>query len=440
MSTDHAVPRSVAPAEGALMGPLRMPGDKSIGHRSLMFGALARGEVSVRGLSDGADVASTRKVLTGLGARFEDQGDAVFVADAPLRSATAPLDCGNSGTTMRLMMGILVGQKLRATLVGDASLSKRPMARVSDPLAELGADIELSPEGTAPVDVRVAEALHGVDHTLRMGSAQVKSAVLLAALGASGPSVVRDPFGSRDHTENLLHWLGGDALIQRRGAEIRLNPGPLTLPADASIDVPGDPSSAAFWAVAAAIVPGSDVEIHGVLLNPTRIGWLAVLKEMGADIEVVPGQAQAGEPTGTLRVRGSALRGVTVPSERVPSLVDEVPVLSVAAAVAAGTSRFEGLAELRHKESDRLARVHEGLVTLGANASVEGDDLVLTGEAKLHGGAIETEGDHRIAMAFAVAALVANGEVELSDASCVGISYPSFFDHLDSLRGDPSAS
>ena len=418
-----------------LRGEITVPGDKSIGHRALMLGALSAGELRIKGLPDGEDVRSTRRCLEALGVRIEGRAPDVVVkgrgTERPLRAAKTALDCGNSGTSMRLLMGVLSGQEFDSTLTGDASLSRRPMLRVAEPLAKMGARIETT-GGHAPVRVHGRRPLKKGRHRLAVGSAQVKSAILLAGLWADGPTTVEDPFGSRDHTERMLRWLGGDGRLKVDGTTVTLAPGPLR--SDRELAVPGDPSSAAYFLAAALLVPGSEVTVRGVCLNPTRLGFVDVLREMGADVAIRESSREP-EPVGDLTARHSPLRGVTVAAERIPSLVDEVPLLAVVAARAEGITRIKGAGELRHKESDRLEGTADGLRRLGVRARTEGDELVIEGPCAFKGAAIDTLEDHRLAMSFGVAALAAEGEVRLSDERCAAISYPSFFDDLRSLAG-----
>lgn len=409
--------RTVGRARGPLKGSVSVPGDKSVGHRALLLGTLAEGTLSVRGLSLGQDVASTRRCLEAMGAGFaESPGGSLRVQGVGLRglkAPKAPLDCGNSGTTMRLLMGVLSGQSFSAELFGDASLSGRPMERVAAPLRLMGADIKTT-DGKPPVRVG-GRPLKGVRYRLPVASAQVKSAVLLAGLYAEGETVVEDPFATRDHTERMLAFLG--------------HPGPLR--SDKAMTVPGDPSSAAFFAAAAALVPGSRLTLTRVLLNPARLGFFEAIKEMGARVSWEKGGVHAREAVGDVLVDHGPLKALRLGAERVPGLVDEVPLLAVLCAFAEGESRLEGLAELRHKESDRLAGTAASLKALGAEARVDGDALVVSGPARWRGGRVETHGDHRIAMAFAVAALGGAGPVELSDAACAAVSYPAFFSDLE---------
>jgi 3-phosphoshikimate 1-carboxyvinyltransferase len=390
---------------------VRVPGDKSIAHRALILGHLAEGGLRLTNLPGSADVDSTRACLSELGRSRE-------------------LFCGDSGTTMRLLMGLLAGMPEEVVLVGGASLSRRPMDRAAEPLRAMGARIGLSPAGTAPVAVRGRRPLKPIRYRLPVPSAQVKSAVLLAALSADGETVVEDPFGTRDHTERLLGWLAPGS-VERDGPLVRLRPAPLR--GDRSMGLPGDPSSAAFFAAAAALVEGSEVVLPGLCVNPTRMGFFEVLREMGALVELSAPRESAGEPVADVTVRWAPLRGVLVPAQRIPALIDEAPLLAVAAARAEGTTRIEGLAELRHKESDRLSGTTSALRALGAEVRLDGDALEVRGPVRLRGARVGTLGDHRLAMACAAAALTARGETLLSDADCVGKSYPSFFRDLETL-------
>lgn len=428
--------RTAGPARGPLSGELEVPGDKSIGHRALMLGAIAEGALRVKGLPDGQDVRSTRRVLEGLGADVRDEGKDVLVRgkgiERPFRAASAPLDCGNSGTTMRLMMGLLAGQGFESALIGDESLSRRPMRRVAEPLSAMGARFELSEGSHAPVKVLGRRPLKAIKHRLALPSAQVKSALLLAGLWADGVTEIEDPFDSRDHTERMLSWLGPEVL-RREGRVARVTPGPLR--SDRELVVPGDPSSAAYFLAAAALVPGSAVTVRGVAVNPARIGFVETLREMGAPVAIEPEGGGRSEPAAALTVRHSGLRAVVVRAERVPALVDEIPLLAVVAARAEGETRIEGAGELRLKESDRLEGTADNLRRMGADARAEGDALIVRGPARLKGARVETLGDHRLAMAFTIAALTAEGDTTLSDAECAAVSYPGFYDALRRIGG-----
>lgn len=418
-----------------LRGEVRPPGDKSISHRALLLGAIAEGTTTVTGILDSADVRSSAACLAALGrpARGDWTGTLAIEGGA-LTAPAAPLDCGNSGTTMRLLTGLLAGWPLEATLVGDASLSRRPMERVAGPLRAMGARVELAPGGTAPVRVR-GGALRGIAHAAPIASAQVKSALLLAGLRAEGTTRLREPARSRDHTERLLRAMGA-RLGQAADGELTLEGGQRLR--GRAIDVPGDPSSAAFLLVAGLLAPGSDVRVTGVGLNPTRTGILDALAAFGADVEVTTTSgADAVEPSGTLRaVAPRGLRGADLGGELVLRAIDEVPVLGVLAAFAAGRTTIRDAAELRVKESDRIAVLARGLRRLGVAVEERPDGVVVDGdpERTLAGGVtLETESDHRLAMAFGVAALRAASPPVIEDPACVAVSYRPFWSDLARL-------
>jgi 3-phosphoshikimate 1-carboxyvinyltransferase len=398
------------PAPAPLRGRIQVPGDKSISHRAVLFGALARGTTRIRGLLEAEDVASTLAAVRALGC----DASVNAVTGAPWRDV-GEIDCGNSGTTARLLLGALA-PRAGATLRGDASLQRRPMRRVLDPLTRMGAVFSGGP--TLPVTVH-ARDLHGVEVEAAVASAQVKSAVLLAGLAAQGETRYREPVATRDHTERLLGAMG--ASILREGDTIVVRPGPLEA---IEIPVPGDISSAAFWMVAAALIPGSDLVIEGVGLNPTRTGALDVLRAMGADISV--DERPAPEPIGDVRVRGGPLRATAIGGALIPRLIDELPVLAVAAAFADGETRITDAAELRVKESDRIATTVAGLRALGVEADARPDGLVVRGNpaATPTGATVDSEGDHRIAMAFLIAGLRVGTQV--SNTACISTSYPGF--------------
>jgi 3-phosphoshikimate 1-carboxyvinyltransferase len=411
---------------GRLTGLIRVPGDKSVSHRALIFGALADGITQVRGLAPGADVRSTRAVLAALGVKIDGGPADVRVTGRGVGGLQAPqgdLDAGNSGTTMRLMAGVLAGHPFKATLVGDDSLMRRPMERVAVPLRTLGAKVELSPKGTAPMTVTGGH-LRGAKCELSVASAQVKSAALLAGLHAAGRTTVVEPAATRDHTEKMLALFG--APPERSGLSTSVEGGRRLRAA--LIDVPGDPSSAAFWCVAAAVAPGSDLKVRGVIAGPTRTGFLNVLSRMGAEIKRRPSAPLAGEECEDLTISARPLRAVDVREEEIPGLVDEVPILALAAALAEGESRFRGLDELRHKESDRLAGIAALLSKFGASARVEGDDLVVKGPTKLVAATVDSLGDHRLAMTGFIAGFLARGTTTVLGADCAEISYPSFYE------------
>ena len=408
-------------AGAVLRGSLAVPGDKSISHRAVLFGAMAQGTTEVRGLLRGEDVLATLAAVQQLGAEVEEEGELLRLRGGPWRDCGL-LDCGNSGTTARLMLGALAG-RASATLDGDASLRRRPMRRVTEPLTAMGARFEGGPG--LPLAVARAE-LQGIDWTAKVASAQVKSAILLAGLHATGPTRYHEPLPTRDHSERMLRAMGAPLTCQ--GETIRIEAGVLQ---GAAITVPGDISSAAFWMVAASILPGSELILRGVGLNPTRTGVLDVLLRMGADIEILEEYGDA-EPRADLRVRAAPLRGTHIGGAEIPRLIDEVPVLAVAAAFAEGESRITDAAELRVKESDRIATTLRGLHLLGVEAQALPDGLIIAGGRPSAASApVPSEGDHRIAMAFAVAGLAVGAQIE--DVGNVATSYPSFFAHLRQL-------
>jgi 3-phosphoshikimate 1-carboxyvinyltransferase len=409
------------------------PGDKSISHRALLFGALGNRPMEVRNLAPGADARSTAACLRLLGTEVI-QGERWTVRGSGpggFESPRSVLDCGNSGTSMRLLVGLLAGAGVEASLDGDASLRRRPMGRVLVPLRAMGAAVQGVGEGEerAPLSVRPAPSLRGVTHQLPIASAQVKSALILAGLTASGETRIREPEASRDHSERMLRAWGAPVRVEAGEVRVSRMERPLELPA--SLEVPGDPSSAAFWLGAGLLVPGATVAVRGVDVNPTRTGFLAVLERMGAVVEREPEAERAGDAVATLRVRGgSSLRGVEIRSSEVPSLLDEVPLLAVVASQARGETRLTGARELRMKESDRLRQLVLGLRAMGAEVEELDDGFVLQGSARLCGASIDAASDHRIAMAFAIAGLVADGETEIDGAEWADISYPGFFTEL----------
>jgi len=442
MSHGPAQPRTCRAAT-RLAGEVTVPGDKSISHRALMFSALAVGRSRVEGLLEGEDVLATAAALRAMGATIERDGDAWIIdgvgVGGLLQPATA-LDMGNSGTSTRLLMGLVASHPITATFTGDASLSKRPMARVIEPLAEMGADITASPGGNGndrlPLMVRGMCPAVPIHYTLPVASAQVKSAVLLAGLNTPGITRVVEPVPTRDHSERML--AGFDARIEveqtPQGRVIAIHGEAELRPQQ--IVVPGDPSSAAFWLVAASIVPGSDVLVRNVGLNPTRTGLIAALNLMGASIEEIDPRTVGGEPVADLRVRHAVLNAIEVPPGLAPSMIDEYPALFVAAAFARGRTVARGAHELRVKESDRIAAMRAGLEGNGVGCEEFDDGLAITGsggEAIAGGGTVATELDHRIAMSMAVAALHARAPVTLDDSAPVATSYPAFFATLDRL-------
>ncbi|HUQ13464.1 MAG TPA: 3-phosphoshikimate 1-carboxyvinyltransferase [Novosphingobium sp.] len=418
---------------GPLRGTIRVPGDKSISHRALMLGALAIGETRITGLLEGEDVLATAATLRAMGAGIERDEDGAWrvhgVGVGGLMQPSSTLDMGNSGTSTRLLMGLCASHRLTATFVGDASLSRRPMARVIEPLARMGAEITASPGGTLPLMLRGRVPAVPIEYRLSVASAQVKSAVLFAGLNAPGITTVIEPVPTRDHSERMLAGFGATLEIEESadGRIIRLH-GEADLRPQ-SIEVPGDPSSAAFFAVAALLVPGSELTIENVGLNPTRAGLFGVLRAMGGSIEETNPRLVGGEPVADLVVRHSALKGIEIDPRLAPSMIDEFPVLFVAAALAEGRTVTRGLDELRVKESDRLATMAEALTAIGAHVVEREDGLTIdgTGGAPLAGGGpIPCRLDHRIAMSLAVAGLVSRDGVEIDDARPIATSFPAF--------------
>ncbi|MFM8548396.1 MAG: 3-phosphoshikimate 1-carboxyvinyltransferase [Betaproteobacteria bacterium] len=416
---------------GSLRGALRVPGDKSISHRSIMLGSIAEGVTHVSGFLEGADAISTMNVFRALGVRIEGPaaGRVIVrgVGRLGLVASTGPLDCGNAGTAMRLLIGLLAGQRFGCTLIGDESLSKRPMRRVADPLGRMGALIHTQ-EGRPPVRIEPAAGpLRAIDYAMPMASAQVKSSILLAGLYAQGETSVTEPAPTRDHTERMLEGFG--VRLSRQGPTVRIRGGQTLRAAD--IDVPADISSAAFFLVGASIANGADLLLEHVGVNPTRTGILDILRLMGADIERRNERLVGGEPVADLRVRSASLHGIEVPPALVPLAIDEFPVLFVAAACARGRTVVTGAEELRVKESDRIAVMADGLRALGIDARPTPDGMIIEGrggstDPVFGSGSVASHGDHRIAMAFAMAALRARGAVRIADTLNVATSFPGF--------------
>jgi len=423
-SPENRIDYQVA-AGGTLKGRLRVAGDKSISHRSVMLGSLAEGVTHVTGLLEGEDVLCTLAAFRAMGvlAKGPEQGRLTIqgVGLHGLRPPAQPLDMGNSGTAMRLMAGILAGQTFDSILIGDESLSKRPMKRVSEPLGQMGARIDTNEGGRPPLRIHGRQKLHGIDYSMPMASAQVKSSLLFAGLYAEGETVVTEPAPTRDHTERMLRGFGYD--VQVDGARVRVRGGGKLTACD--IDVPADISSATFFLVGAAISAGSELVLEHVGINPTRIGVINILRLMGADLSVENEGTVGGEPVADLRIRGSQLKGIRIPEDQVPLAIDEFPALFIAAACAQGETVLTGAHELRVKESDRIAVMAAGLKRLGIAAQETPDGIVIQG-GKLGGGEVDSHGDHRIAMAFAMAALRAGGLVTIRDCKNVATSFPDF--------------
>ncbi len=414
-----------------LRGTVAMPGDKSISQRALLLAALAKGDTRITGLSAAADVRSMASCLRRLGVAIDSRGSITWVSGVGLHGLRAPqteLDCGNSGTAMRLLAGVLAGQPFVSMLTGDKSLSRRPMGRVITPLRNMGAKIEAAEKNTAPLHIH-GTRLQGIRYTLPVPSAQVKSAVLLAGLFAEGETTVVEPLPARDHTEIMLNWLEAD--FEKKGREMTIRPSALSAK---PISIPGDFSAAAFFIVAGLLCEGSEIIMPGVGINPTRSAMLGMLVKCGAAILQDDLLDRNGELTATLTVRHGPLRAFELGEADIPALIDELPVLAVLATQAHGTTRIRGARELRVKESDRIAAVVNNLRAMGADVEEFPDGMEILGPQPLHGARIEAFGDHRIAMAFAVAGLVAAGETTIHGASSAAISFPDFFPALDKLR------
>lgn len=437
----QARPLTVSASPKGLSGRTLVPGDKSISHRSLMLASLAHGRTKVYGLLEGEDVLRTADAMRALGATITRDGAVWTIDGRGVGELTEPadvLDMGNSGTAARLLSGILSSHQMNSVMTGDASLRSRPMRRVMDPLSKNGSEFLSREGGRLPMAVRGNGQAKPLEYRLPVASAQVKSAVLLAGLNAVGRTVVEEPVATRDHTENMLRHFGVDvdvSVLDAGGRRIELT-GPVKLTAR-DVTVPGDPSSSAFPLVAALLVPGSDLLIENVGLNPLRTGLFTTLLEMGADLTIENERIEGGEPVGDLRARYSKLKGVDVPPERAPSMIDEYPVLAVACAFAEGSSRLRGLEELRVKESDRLAATVSLLNVNGADTEVVGDDLIVRGfQGPLGGGSVTTHMDHRLAMSGIVFGLAAQKPVHIDDTAFIETSFPGFVDLMNGLGAD----
>ncbi len=424
-----------------LYGTVRVPGDKSISHRVIMIGALADGITEANGFLAGADCLATVNAFRAMGVQIEQiKPDQIVVHGVGLHGLhppSAPIDLGNSGTAMRLMTGLLAGQAFDSVLIGDASLMRRPMKRVTEPLRRMGAHITTGETGTAPLHIRGGRQLYGIDYALPVASAQVKSAVLLAGLYAIGQTCVIEPQASRDHTERLLRGFGypvSHEKLDDKGLRWQLEGGGHLK--GVSLEIPADISSAAFFLVGASIAPQiappSEVVLRHVGINPTRIGVIDILRLMGADLDLFNERQVGGEPIADIRVRSAPLRGIHIPTEMVPRAIDEFPALFIAAACAEGQTVLTGAQELRVKESDRIAVMAEGLKRLGIDAEPQPDGLIIRGGV-LKGGEIESHGDHRVAMAFAMAALRAEKQIVIRDCANVDTSFPGFITQAQSL-------
>lgn len=411
---------------GSLQGTIRVPGDKSISHRSIIFGSLADGLTEISGFLEGEDCIATLKAFRAMGVAIEgpDQGRVRVqgVGMRGLKQPAAPLDLGNSGTSMRLMAGLLAAQDFDTTLTGDESLSKRPMARVMNPLRQMGAEIDATEKGTAPLQIRGKKTLQAISYAMPMASAQVKSSLLLAGLYAQGQTCVTEPAPTRDHTERMLNGFGYP--VQREGAKACLQGGGSLR--GTQVDVPSDISSAAFFLVAASIAPGSDLTLQHVGINPTRTGILHILQKMGANLEIIPKGDVGGEPVADIRVRSAHLKGIEIPEAWVPLAIDEFPAVFIAAACASGKTLLRGAEELRVKESDRIQVMADGLAILGVPHEVLADGILIEGGAAMGGGEIDSKGDHRIAMSFAMAGLRSAQPIRILNCENVQTSFPGF--------------
>lgn len=421
----------------ALSGRVRVPGDKSISHRALIFGALATGRTRISGLLEGEDILRTAAALRAMGCPITNSSGEWEVLGRGVGGLQQPdgaVDFGNAGTGVRLMMGVIAGHDMVVRLTGDASLSRRPMGRVLKPLQQMGLEVLNGGQDKLPLDIRGTTDLIPIEYLLPVASAQIKSAVLIAGVHAAGETTVIEPEATRDHTERMLAHFGAHvAATKRQGLRAISVKGDAEL-VGSQVYVPGDPSSAAFLAAAALIVPGSEIIIENVLINPTRTGFYTTLREMGADIAFIDERNQGGEPVAEIRVRSAKLTGVQVPAARAPSMIDEYPILACLAAFADGETRMEGLAELRVKESDRLSATAAGLIANGVDARAESDALVVRGgKAVRGGGTVATHLDHRIAMAFLTLGLGADRPVVVDDAAMIATSFPDFVPAMEIL-------
>jgi 3-phosphoshikimate 1-carboxyvinyltransferase len=424
--------KRIEPVNGPLRGTITVPGDKSIAHRAVIFSAIAQGQSRIFNLSGGDDNSRTVRAFRQMGVRIFRDGDALCVEGRGwegLRASGETVYCGNSGTTMRLLSGLLAGRPFHSELDGDASLRQRPMKRVIDPLSRMGARITSSSgNGLAPLEID-GGGLRAIQYSMPIASAQVKSAILLAALQAEGETIIHEPQRSRDHTEVMIG--GFDGRIGVDNLTIRVEGGQAL--SGQNVRIPGDISSAAFFLTAAATIPGSDLLVREVGCNPTRDGVVEILKQMGGAIEVLNERFEAGERVADIHVTGGPLTGIDVGPEWVARTIDEYPILAVAAAVADGVTTFSDVKELRFKESDRIAAMTEGLRALGIAVEERADGMTIHGAGRFRGGAVKSYADHRIAMSFAIAGMLSKDGVEIDDAGCVDISFPSFFDLLGEI-------
>ncbi|MBQ9991718.1 MAG: 3-phosphoshikimate 1-carboxyvinyltransferase [Lachnospiraceae bacterium] len=417
-----------------LKGEITIPGDKSISHRAVMLGSLAKGTTEITHFLQGEDCLSTISCFRKLGISIENTNERILIHGKGLHGLSAPseiLDCGNSGTTTRLLSGILCGQPFSSTLTGDDSIQRRPMKRIIDPLSQMGADIRsLKQNFCAPLSIE-GKKLTGIQYNSPIASAQVKSAILLAGLYADGGTSVTEPYVSRNHSEIMLAHFGAHVTCTEHTAAV--SPEPLL--EGRSIKVPGDISSAAYFIAAGLLVPGSELLLKHVGINPTRDGILKVARAMGGDIQLINENAENGEPTADLLIRSASLKGTTIGGELIPTLIDEIPIIAVMAAFAEGTTIIKDAAELKVKESDRIQVMTDNLRLLGCEIEPTEDGMIIHGGKPLHGGTVDSHKDHRIAMSFAIASLLTEGPVTIRDKECVQISFPEFYEVLEKISG-----
>ena len=418
--------------KGSLRGEVTVPGDKSISHRAVMFGSISRGTSEIHGFLQGADCLSTISCFEKMGVSIENKGETVLVRGNGLHGLKKPdsvLDCGNSGTTTRLISGILCAQNFDVTLTGDESIQKRPMKRITEPLSMMGADIRsLRGNGCAPLLIH-GGPVRGIHYVSKIASAQVKSSILLAGLYGDSPTSVTEPYVSRNHSELMLNLFGASVSTEGTTATIQ----PASELHGMKILVPGDISSAAYFIAAGLMVPGSEILIRNVGINPTRDGIIRICRDMGADLTLLNVQTDQGEPTADILVRYGTLHGTEIGGAVIPTLIDELPMIAAMACLAEGETVIRDASELKVKESNRLAVMTESLAAMGADVTETEDGMIIRGGKPLHGAAIDSHKDHRIAMTFAVTALCADGTTDIKDAECVNISYPRFYEDLNSL-------
>jgi len=425
MTVTHSINYIVSPG-GSLQGSIRVPGDKSVSHRAVMLGAIANGRTSITGFLQGEDTLATMAAFRAMGVEIDQQGQNVIINGVGLyglKPSALSLDLGNSGTSARLLSGLLAGQKFDSEIIGDASLMKRPMRRVTDPLQKMNADIQCSEQGTLPIRIRGGQTLKGIDYTLPVVSAQLKSCLLLAGLYAEGKTCVHETVATRDHTERMLQYFG--CVIEKKNNTVCITSGNELKATD--IIIPADISSAAFFIVGASIAEGSDITLENVGVNPTRDGVIRILQLMGADLTLTNQRIVSGEPVADVRVRASQLRGIEIPIELVPNAIDEFPAIMIAAACATGKTVLWGAAELRVKESDRIAAIAEGLQAIGITVVIHEDGMEVTG-GKIRGGIVNSHTDHRIAMAFSMAALRAEQPIKVLDCANVNTSFTGYIE------------